>query len=133
MSNLIYPTIKSKFLEGEIDMLDDTIKVILIDTDNYTYAETDEFLSIIPSSAIIAISDALTGKTVTNGIFLADNITLALVTGNTSEALVLYKDTGDSATSPLITYIDQASEDLPITPNGNDIDISWPATGIFCL
>jgi hypothetical protein len=46
------------------------------------------------------------------------------VTGATVEALVLYKDTGTEATSPLILYLDTATG-LPFTPNSGDVTISW--------
>jgi hypothetical protein len=43
-------------------------------------------------------------------------------TGDPSEAIVYYKDTGTAGTSPLIAYIDTATG-LPVTPNGGDINI----------
>jgi hypothetical protein len=46
------------------------------------------------------------------------------VTGDQSEALVIYKDTGSAATSPLIAYIDTATG-LPVTPNGADVTVTW--------
>jgi hypothetical protein len=49
------------------------------------------------------------------------------VTGDQSEAVVMIKDTGDAATSPLIAYIDSATG-LPITPSGSDITITWADT-----
>ena len=46
------------------------------------------------------------------------------MTGDPSEALVIYKDTGTESTSPLIMYIDTATG-LPVTPNGGDITVTW--------
>jgi hypothetical protein len=46
------------------------------------------------------------------------------VTGDQSEALVIYKDTGMASTSPLIAYIDTATG-LPYTPSGGNIDVAW--------
>jgi hypothetical protein len=48
------------------------------------------------------------------------------------EALVIYKDTGSSATSPLIAYIDTGTN-LPASPNGGDITIQYNASGILPL
>ena len=48
--------------------------------------------------------------------------------------MLIYKDTGDNATSPLIALIDSATG-LPITPNGGDIIVVWDngANKIFKL
>ena len=46
------------------------------------------------------------------------------VSGSTINAIVIVKDTGTEATSPLIAYIDTATG-LPITPNGGDIIVTW--------
>jgi hypothetical protein len=37
---------------------------------------------------------------------------------------VVYRDTGTEATSQLVAYFDVATN-LPITPNGGDISITW--------
>jgi hypothetical protein len=56
------------------------------------------------------------------------------VSGDESEAIVLYKDSGAAATSPLICYIDTATG-LAVTPNGADINVAWSdgASKIFAL
>ena len=54
----------------------------------------------------------------------AADCTFTSVTGSSIEAIVIYKDTGTEATSPLIAYIDTATG-LPITPNGGDIIVTW--------
>lgn len=76
----------------------------------------------------------MASKTTTAGIANAAAATFSSVSGDQSEALVIYKDTGDAATSPLIAYIDTATG-LPITPNGADITINWDtgANKIFKL
>ena len=51
-------------------------------------------------------------------------MTFTSVSGPSIEAIVIYKDTGSEATSPLIAYIDTATG-LPITPNGGDIIVTW--------
>jgi len=60
-------------------------------------------------------------------------VTYTSVTGNSVEALVIYVDTGSSATSPLVAYIDTGVTGLPVTPNGGNISITWNASGIFAL
>ena len=66
----------------------------------------------------------MTTKTTTLGVFDADNITFSSVSGDVSEALIIYRHTGTDSTSELIAYIDGATG-LPVTPNGGDITITW--------
>lgn len=101
----------------------DTIKAVLVDTAAYTVnLATHQFLSDIAAGARIATSPAFAGKTVTAGVADANDLTFAAVTGPTIEALVIFKDTGTPATSPLIGWIDSATG-LPATPNGTDIPV----------
>lgn len=125
MANALYDKARERFLKGQLDWLTQTIKVCLVDTGNYSpNLAADEFLSAIPAAARVAISGPLTGKTATAGVADADDVTITAVSGPTVEALVLFADTGDPATSPLIAYIDTASG-LPFTPNGGDVTIQW--------
>jgi phage tail sheath gpL-like len=126
----LYPKAKKAFLDGEIDLLDNTIKAILVDSADYTYSDTHQYLSSVASGAIVATSGAFSSKTTTDGVFDAGDVTFSSVTGDQFEAVIIYKDTGDSATSNLIAYIDNATG-LPITPSGGDITLQWDANGIF--
>lgn len=132
MANAIYPKAKEKFLDALIDIPTDTIKIALIDTGVYTYSGTDEFWSAA-SAALVGTAATLASKTITNGVFDADNVTFTSVVGASVEALIIFKDTGTAATSPLIMYIDVAASGLPVTPNGNNIDVQFNASGIFAL
>jgi hypothetical protein len=132
MANAIYPKAKEKFLDALIDIPSDTIKIALIDTGTYTYNSADEFWSSA-SSAIVGTAETLASKTITNGVFDAADVTFTSVSGVSVEALIIYKDTGSAATSPLIMYIDVAASGLPVTPNGNNIDVQFNASGIFAL
>lgn len=132
MANALYPKAKEKFLDALIDMPTDTIKIALIDTGAYTYSSTDEFWSAA-SAALIGTAATLASKTITNGVFDAADVTFTSVTGASVEALIIFKDTGTAATSPLIMYLDVAASGLPVTPNGNNIDVQFNASGIFAL
>lgn len=132
MANAIYPKAKEKFLDALIDIPSDTIKIALIDTGTYTYNSADEFWSSA-SSAIVGTAETLASKTITGGVFDAADVTFTSVSGVSVEALIIYKDTGSAATSPLIMYIDVAASGLPVTPNGNNIDVQFNASGIFAL
>lgn len=127
MANALYDLGRQAFLEGGIAWLTDTIKAVLVDTALYTpNLATDQFLSIIPGGARVATSPAFASKTSTIGVADAADVTFSLVSGATVEAIVIYKDTGAAATSPLIAYIDTATG-LPVTPSGGDIIIQWDA------
>ena len=128
MANALYDNGREGFLDGTIDWDNDDIRAILIDTDDYTVnLATHDNLDDIPAGARVAVSGALTGKSVTNGIADADNITWSSVTGDECEAVVLYKHTGVESTSRLIAYIDSATG-LPVTPNGGNIEVQWADT-----
>ena len=125
MANALYGKGREKFLSGDIAWDTDNIKVSLVDTGTYTVAiDTHEFYSDL--SGVVADSGNLASKTVTLGVADAADITLSSVTGSSVEALVIWKDTGVAATSPLIAYIDSGTN-LPITPNGGDITVAWDA------
>ena len=128
MTNALYDNGREGFLDGSIDWDTDDIRAILIDTDDYTVnLATDDNLDDIPGAARVAVSGALTGKTVTDGVADAADVTWTAVTGDDCEAIVLYKHTGTESTSRLIAYIDSATG-LPVTPNGGDIKVEWAET-----
>ncbi|MDX1951505.1 MAG: hypothetical protein SFY81_04935 [Verrucomicrobiota bacterium] len=133
--NALYDKAREAFLGADIDWLADNIKAILIDTGAYTVnLATHQFLSDIPAGVRIATSGNLSGKTSTAGVADADDVTFTSVSGVQSEAVALYQDTGNAATSRLICYIDTATG-LPITPNGANITVTWDngANKIFKL
>lgn len=124
MANTLYDKAREAFLNADIDWLVDNIKVVLVDTADYTFDVAHDFLDDIAAAGRVSTSGNLAGKTSTNGVADATDVVLATVAGDQSEALVIYKDTGVAATSALIAYIDTATG-LPITPNGGDITITW--------
>lgn len=135
MANALYDKGRQAYLEGSFNWLTDSIKACLVSTASYTVnLSTHQYLSDISSGAIIATSAAFTGKTSTGGAADANDVTFSAVSGAAVGAIVLYKDTGTSSTSPLIAYIDTATG-LPITPNGGDIIVTWDngANKIFKL
>lgn len=130
MANILYPKGAEAILNGDIDWNTDTIKVALVDTGTYTYSAAHDFLNDL--SGVVGTAQTLASVTITNGVLDAADPTFAAVSGATVEALAMYKDTGDPATSPLLVYIDSATG-LPVTPNGGDITIEWNASGILTL
>ena len=132
MANTLFPKGKQKILSAAINFPTDTIKAILV-TDSYTYSTAHEFLSDLGTT--IGTAQTLTNKSVTDGVFDADDITFAtLAPGSNLKAVVLYKDTGVAGTSSLIDYIDTVTG-LPMATNGGDVQIQWDngAYKIFSL
>lgn len=135
MASGLYAAFKKLILDADLDMLVDNLKVALVDAADYTVnLATDDFLDDIAGAAIEATSANLGSKTTTAGVFDAADFTFSAVSGDQCEALVIYKDTGSAATSPLIAYIDTGTG-LPVTPNGGDINVVWDsgANKIFAL
>lgn len=136
MANALYDQGRESFLRGEISWNTDDIKCVLVDLADYPLFDiaTDQFLDDIPVAARVATSPNLASKTTTDGVADAADVTFTAVTGDQSEALVIFQDTGNSATSRLIAYIDTATG-LPVTPNGGDITVQWDngANKIFKL
>lgn len=135
MANALYDTGRNGFLLGDIDWVADDIRAILVDTADYTVNLAHDFLNDIPAGARVAtMAASLANKTASAGVADADDPTWPAVTGDVSEAIVIYKHTGNEATSQLIAYIDSATG-LPVTPNGGPIEIQWDngANKIFKL
>jgi hypothetical protein len=139
MANAIYPLYKQSLLAGDTNTDLDTnttqdgVYAVLIDTGVYTYSSTHQFYSSAVAGAI-GTPQRITNPTVTNGLFDGDNVTYTAVTGNSAEAIILYRqNSGANTTWRLVAYIDTSVTGLPVTPNGGDITITWNASGIFQL
>ena len=133
MANALYLKAKEGFLNGSINMVANTITIALIDTGVYTYSSAHQYRNEVSNSAVIS-STTLANKTITNGVFDADDATFSSVTGANCEALIIFSDTGIQGTSRLIAYIDSATG-LPILPNGGDITVAFSSgsSKIFAL
>jgi hypothetical protein len=135
MANALYDLARQSFLSQSpaLDFDTDTIKDMLVDTGNYTVnLATHQYMNTntLASAAKVGTPQTLGSKTVSAGVADAADVTHTAVSGNSVEAIVLWKDGGGGGTSasgttdPLICYIDTATG-LPVTPNGGDITIAW--------
>lgn len=133
MANALYPKWKQALLEftANNNLSAGTVKVALV-TAGYTYSSANQFYSSV-SASVVGTPQTLGTKTFTNGVFDAADVLFTAVTGAQVVALVIYIDTGSAATSPLVAFIDTGVTNLPVTPNGGDIAITWNASGIFAL
>jgi len=135
MANSLYDTARENFLTGNINWVGNNIRAYLIDTQDYTYAAGDLNIDRIANQAKIATCDGVfSGKTSTSGVADANDIKFQAVTGDISEALIIWVSGATQTGSWLIAYIDSATN-LPVTPNGGDITVTWDngANKIFKL
>lgn len=122
---------KGSILKQEIDILNDDIRVMLVDS-GYAFDDTDQFVSDITAGAEIARSGAMAGKTVsTDGVFDATDTTLTAVSGDTVANCIIFQHTGADGTARLISF----HEGVDVVPNGQDITVVWSsgASKIFKL
>jgi hypothetical protein len=124
MANAFYAKGKERLLKAQIDLTTVTVKAALVKNTYPQNLTTDEFYSDI-SAYVLNSNQTLVGKSVTNGVFDATDITYTAVTaGDTSEGVVLWIDTGVAGTSPLLAYIDTITG-FPVATNGSDIAVQW--------
>lgn len=136
MANALYPIWKEQLLQGGSNTsLTGNVKVTLIDAADYTYSAAHDFYDDVAAAARVATSGNLASKTFTNGVFDAADITFTAVSGDQSEALLIWIDTGVESTSRLVAYIDTGVTGLPVTPSGGDITVQWDngSNKIFAL
>lgn len=137
MANAVYPKYKEALLGGAANSAltgsgTTGLYVALVDTGTYTYSAAHEFYSSL--SGIVGTDQEITTPTLTSGTIDGGDVTFTAVTGNSVEALVLYrKNAGANTTWRLVAYIDTGQTGLPVTPNGGNIVITWNASGILTL
>lgn len=136
MANALYGKAKESLLSGEVDLTSNTVKFLMVSSDYVVAIDTHEFVSDIGSGNIVARSGELDNKTVTLGVFDADNETVEEYGNSGFEYVILYADSGNDATSRLLAYIDTA-DGLPVAAtNGTaSVAIQWSnaASKIFAL
>lgn len=120
MASAHYPITLTLFLNADLDISVDTIKVRLGRASAYTFSAAHDFLADLP--AAIVTDPTLGSKTVVDGVFdAADAVFAAVPAGASVDRIWIYKDTGSAATSPLIAEIQVTG----VTPNGGDITAVW--------
>lgn len=138
MANAIYQSFKQNLLAGTAgyDLDNDTSTdgpyCALIDTGTYTFSQTHDFYNDL--TGVVGTDQRITAPTVTNGTLDGSDLVFATVSGNSVEALVIYRhNSGANSTWPLYSYYDTAGGGLPVTPNGGNINVNWNASGIVSI
>lgn len=126
MANAIYPKAREAYLNGDIDWAVDDIRIVAVDS-GYAYSSAHDFLNDVGAPTRVFTSASLTGKTSTDGVADAADVTQAAVTGDVITGIIVYKHTGVESTSPLIAFYDTDASGVPIsiTPDGTDVLVSW--------
>lgn len=151
MASLVYNRAKKEILDGTIDLVSNTIKVMLV-TSSYVADDAHDF---VEEAADDANEHELSGtgyaagfagsgrKTLSNKAFSEDDgnnrgefddtadITWTGIDAGTADAAIVYKHNSADTDSVLIAYIDTGG--FPIVTNGGDLTIQWNAEGILQL
>jgi|SRR5947209_18920974 len=142
MANSLYLAYKQETIgdaagpgHGTVDWELDTIKAVLVDSADYTAAiNTNADLVDVTAAGRVATATLGSRTAIASGNKLVQSAAATLfsaVTGDQSELVVIYKDSGTASTSLLIVLFDTFTSGMPVTPNGGDIQINWNASGIF--
>ena len=136
MANKIYPLWAAELMKGTAGYdLDGTgatgVWCALIDTGTVTYNAAHDFYDDI-AAGVVGTPVEITTNTMAAGVFDGDDCVYTALTGNSVEALILYrKNAGANSTWPLVAYIDTGITGVPFTPSGGNVTIAWNASGIF--
>jgi hypothetical protein len=133
MANAHFASIKPSILTGTYNFDTATFKGDLIDAADITLnVATHNFYDDVTAGVVGTCT--LANPTVTSGTFDTDNGTFSAQTGDVSEQILLWIDTGGaSSTDPLVALYDTFASGMPVTPNGGDITLSVNASGWFSI
>ena len=150
--SLVFNRAKKELLDGTIDLVSDTIKVMLV-TSSYTANADDDFVD--NGGANDPIDHELSGtgyvagfagsgrKTLAAKAFSVDDpndrgefddtadITWTAINAGTAAGAIVYKHITADTSSVMIAYINTGG--FPIVTNGGDLTIQWNAEGILQL
>lgn len=130
MSNTKYGWVRHELGVGNIDLLVDTIKIVLCNATYTPSITSNQFLSDIPGGARVATATLTSTVLSSVGIFTAaDSVFGVVAGGQVVTQAIIYKDTGVEGTSTLILYLNQG-KGLPLTTDGGNLGVSWD-TGTF--
>lgn len=151
MASLVYNRAKKEILDGTIDLLTDTLKIMLV-TSSYVADPDNDFVEegvddaneheLSGTGYVAGFAGSgrktLSGKAVTEDdandraeFDDSGDITWSGINAGTAAAAILYKHLTADTASVLIAYIDSGG--FPIVTNGGDLTIQWNAEGILQL
>lgn len=129
MANGPFASTRRSFLTDEIDYEDGDFLLLGVGA-GYTYSIAHD---VIDDLSDILDTDVMV-QTLVDEWFDADDNSLTVATGDTLRGLVIAQDTGDTATSKLVLFMDtNYLSETAINRPGNDnaFPVRWPTGGIF--
>ena len=137
MANTVQNAIRNGvWNSGLPDLTTLTIRPMFVDNADDTVVAGDDFIDDVLSAArvpAIASCPALASKTngvVGVGVFDAADPVFTSLTGDASEQLIMFEDSGVESTSDIICFWDTATG-LPLTPNGGNVTVVGAAGGFL--
>ncbi|WP_422744337.1 hypothetical protein ACN27B_08680 [Micromonospora sp. WMMD754] len=134
MANGYFTPFTEGLLDASIDLDTAVIKVALVR--GYTFSASHKFVSDVTTAGgtINGTSAALANKTVTGGVFDADDTTISATANATNHGLLLFQSsavTGGAdvaATAQRVIAWYDTGTGLPIQPGTGTVTITWPAS-----
>lgn len=148
MASLTSNKLRALLLNAGINLLSDTIKVMLVSS-AYTPDKDHNFVSSITGGTSKELSGTgytagfggsgrktLAGKAVTQddtndvAYFDANDVTWTAINAGTAAYAVVLKEVTDDTASPILCVVDVSPD---VATNGGDYTITWAADGVFKL
>jgi hypothetical protein len=133
MTNALYATAAEGFLGGAIDLDTAVIKASFVR--GYTYSASHQFVSDVTGAGgtVNGTSAALANKTITLGVFDADDTTVTTTANATDHGILVFQASAvtggaDVAASSqrVIAWFDTGTG-LPVQPGTGSTPITWSA------
>jgi hypothetical protein len=124
--NRLLDTAREAFARGLVDWVGDTVVARLVRTSvaapNFS---TLAFLSELDDDGFAADAVEIENRTATAGVLDGDDVLFPAVdAGDAIDAVAIYVDTGNAATSRVLAWLDSGTG-LPVTPDGTDVTVTW--------
>lgn len=130
MANALFTAAAEGFISGAIDLDTAVIKAAFVR--GYTFDATDVFVSdVVATGTLNGTSAALSNKTITGGVFDADDTTITTTASASNHGILLFQSsavTGGAdvanTSQRVIAYFDTGTG-LPAQPGTGDTPITW--------
>lgn len=133
MANAVYNRFRQGILAADYDLVVASIKCTLVRGYTYSAAHATMADVVAAGGTLNGTSAALTNPTITNGLFDADNTSIATTASASNHVLIVFQASAvtGGADVPqnqqlLIAYYDTGT-DIPIQPGTGTVAVTWPA------
>ena len=143
-TNNLFDFVKEKLMDGEIDLDNDSFQVLLLDNTTEPAVATDDYVDVDTNEVtgngyarqtLTGVDWTTSGGANRQMKFTASNPVWTASGGSiVARWWVLFKNTGNDATSPLICYglLDDTPADVTTT-DGNTLTLNINANGFFTV